>query len=258
MVLSMRGVILPFAAVLVLSACNAQQPQDQQPAQKEPAAQQAPAKAAPSPALAEYMKEHFTRVAAIRDAVVLDDAKAAQEAANWIVEHQTVEGLPGDWRPHVEEISRAAKDALNATSVEQAGAAVGAMGRACGACHEAVNAKLTAPSVGPSPTDLSNVPAHMKRHNWAIGQLWIGLVYPSEEAWRRGADGLAFAALKPDELTKNAALGKQISGLAIQVHTFGAEGAKAQGLAARGEVYGKLIGTCAGCHRKALKAGKTG
>jgi hypothetical protein len=98
----------------------------------------------------------------------------------------------------------------------------------------------------------------MKRHNWAIGQMWIGLVYPSEEAWRRGADGLAFAALKPEELAKSRALGKNVSALAIQVHTLGGEGAAAQGLAARGEVYGRLIATCTDCHRKVRKTAKTG
>jgi hypothetical protein len=98
----------------------------------------------------------------------------------------------------------------------------------------------------------------MKRHSWAIEQMWIGLVYPSEEAWRRGADGLSFAALKPEAVTKNAVLAKQLTTLAMRVYTLGAEGARAQGLQVRGEVYGKLVATCMDCHRKAVKAGKTG
>jgi cytochrome c553 len=227
-----------------------------QPSQAPPPAappQQPAAKAGPSPAVAEYMKEHFTKVAAVRDAVVLDDPKAAQEAANWIIEQQPVEGLPGEWKPHVEAIKAAAKDALNATNVNQAGSAVGSMARACGECHQALGAKLTPAPVGPVPTDLSGVPAQMKRHNWAIDQMWIGLVYPAEDAWRRGADSLAFAALKPEELSKDQALGRKVSALAIQVHTLGADGAKAEGAAARAEVYGKLIATCTECHRQLRK-----
>jgi hypothetical protein len=252
MLFSTRALALSSALVFVLS-CGGQPSQTPPPAAQ---SQQPAAKAAPSPAVAAYMKEHFTRVAAVRDAVILDDPKAAQEAANWIIEQQPVEGLPGEWKPHVEAIKAAAHDALNATSVEQAGAAVGSMGRACGECHQALGAKLTVPAVGPVPTDLSGVPGHMKRHNWAIDQMWAGLVYPAEDAWRRGADGLAFAALKPEELAKDQVLGRKVSALAIDVHTLGGEGAKAEGAARRAEVYGKLIATCTDCHRQLRKPGK--
>jgi hypothetical protein len=251
MLFSTRALAFSSTLVFILS-CGGQQSQTPPPEQKT----QPTAKVTPSPAVAAYMKEHFTKVAAVRDAVIMDDPKAAQEAANWIIEQQPVEGLPGEWKPHVEAIKTAARDALNATSVNQAGTAVGAMGRACGECHLALGAKLTAPAVGPVPTDLSGVPAHMKRHNWAIDQMWIGLVYPAEEAWRRGADSLAFAALKPEELAKDQALGRKVSALAIQVHTFGGEGAKAEGTVPRADVYGKLIATCTECHRQLRKASK--
>jgi hypothetical protein len=246
---SVRGFTVSCVMLFGLAGCGGSQPAQAPP--------ETGGQAARSPAVAAYMKEHFTQVAVVRDAVIRDDPQAAQAAANWIVEHQEVQGLPGDWRPYVEHLTQAAQAALNATSVDQAGQAVGTMGRDCGECHMAVRAGLTAPPVGPTPTDMSTVPAHMKRHQWAIEQMWIGLVYPSEEAWRRGADGLAFAALRPEELARDQAADKAVGALAIKVHTLGGEGAAAEGLAARGDVYGRLIATCQECHRRVRLAAKT-
>jgi hypothetical protein len=247
MLFSARALALSSALVSIVSCSG-------QPAPAPQPEQQAAVKATPSPAVAAFMKEHFTKVAAVRDAVMLDNPKEAQDAANWLIEeHPPVEGLPAEWKSHVEGIRGAARDALNATSIYAAGAAVGTMGRHCGECHQALNVKLVAPAVGPVPTDLSGVPAHMKRHNWAIDQMWIGLVYPSEEAWRRGTDSMAFAALKPEELAKDPALGRKVSTLAVAVHTVAGEGAKAEGLFLRGDSYGRLISTCTECHRQLRK-----
>ena len=240
-----------LVSVVALAACAGETPVGEQGQQ--PAAQQAapPAEQAKPVAVAEHMKQHFTQVSAVRDAVVMNNEKAAQEAANWIIEHQEVAGLPPGWPAHVENMRSAARDALNAKGVDEAGLAVGRMTRVCAECHQATGAKLSAPEPGAAPTVAENAESHMLRHQWAIEQMWTGLIYPSEGAWRRGADALAFAALKPEQLVRDrGAATADIGKLAIQVHSLAAEGTAARSWDDRAQVYGKLLGTCIRCHQQ--------
>ncbi len=229
--------VLVLLIVAAVVACGGQ-PESQ--LQQAPAAQE-------KADLAAHMKEHFTRVTEVRDAVIMNDEKAAQEAANWIVEHEPARGLPQGWPPHVENMRSAAREALHAGSVDEAGLAVGRMARVCGECHQAMNAGLETPEAGSAPMVSDQTKEHMQRHQWAIEQMWTGLVYPSEDAWRRGADALAFAALKPEEMGRPDA--KEVSELADRVHTLGARGAATPGWDDRAQVYGTLLGTCIRCHQ---------
>jgi len=244
------GILILFVAVIGLVACGgppSSEPQGQQPAAEQAAPVTEQARRA---AIVDHMKDHFTQVSKVRDAVVMNNEAAAQEAANWIIEHQAIEGLPPGWPPHVENMRAAARDALHAEGVEQAGMAVGKMARVCGECHLATVPRMTAPGGATQPGVDETPASHMLRHQWAINQMWIGLIYFSEDAWRRGADGLAFAALKPEQLTRDSAASRDVANLAIAVHTLGGQGAAAEGWFARAEVYGKLLGTCIGCHQR--------
>jgi len=234
-----------FVSAVALAACAGQTPAGEEGQQ--PAA--APAEQAKPAAVAAHMTEHFTKVSAIRDAVVMNDQKAAQEAANWVVEHEAVADLPPGWQPHVENMRSAAREALNAKGVDEAGLAVGRMARVCAECHQVADAKLTPPEPSSAPTG-ETTELHMLRHQWAVEQMWAGLIYPSDEAWRRGADGLAFAALKPEELVRKPGAGDEVNKLAVQVHSLAGEGAAASSWDDRAQIYGKLLGTCIRCHRQ--------
>jgi hypothetical protein len=88
----------------------------------------------------------------------------------------------------------------------------------------------------------------MRRHLWAADRLWEGLIGPSDERWRVGAQVLRDAALYTDALTQDVAKYEQVTKLAWTVHEIGARADITRDRHARSELYGQLLGTCARCH----------
>jgi len=187
------------------------------------------------------MQEHFARVEQVRDAIVAGDLDAAREPAEWLASHEVMEGIPTGWEQHVTQMRRLARRIVDASEFATAAAATADMGGLCGGCHQSLDegAQFTIVAV---PSEESGVVAHMLRHEWAADRLWEGLIGPSDESWRVGAEALAEAALQPQDTPE------EVGVLARQVHELGAQAAETFGFTDRAVLYGRLIGTCARCH----------
>ena len=137
---------------------------------------------------ADHMEQHFEQVDAVMTAVIAGDLAAVKQPAGWLASHEPAEGLPDDWEPFVTDMQAAARVAEEATDIATAAVATGEMALLCGACHTAVG-QGTAFAFMTQPEE-TGVTGHMKRHSWALDQLWQGLIGPSEESWQQGAQGL--------------------------------------------------------------------
>ena len=100
--------------------------------------------------------------------------------------------------------------------------------------------------------------SHMQRHRWAADRMWAGLVTDSEEAYTAGARVLHEDALHEGEMPGHEAQPDgRLAAITGLVHQLGADAEAAEDWDTRANVYGRLLATCAACHRL-LQAGPAG
>lgn len=86
---------------------------------------------------------------------------------------------------------------------------------------------------------------------WAVDRLWLGLIQPSDEAWRAGSTALASAPLaRPSDEPEKHNLAVRIQALAEVGRTLtgSAKPPAPANLPRRLALYGEIVATCAGCH----------
>jgi cytochrome c553 len=198
------------------------------------------------------MHGRFSRTVDIQTGVVLGRMDRAREAAAWIAEAET-EGS-GSLAAGAEAYEARLKETagLIAQDREPAAAAVhtAQMAAVCGSCHLATGGgpRFVA---GSEPDEGSTIGKQMIRHVWASDRMWEGLVGPSDEMWSAGTrvleegaetlEGAARASLSPEASRRTLA----------ELRNLGRTGAAATTQEARASVYGRLLGTCYGCHHAA-------
>jgi mono/diheme cytochrome c family protein len=250
-----------LSALLLLSpsACKSETPADEAkapPAAEEPsspseatapAARTSEAPKTPPPALSSTMAEHFAHASALEQAVIDGDLEHVAKEARWLVEELPKQRLPEPWQPQLERMQAAAKAALDAKDLVAAAHATGRVVETCGACHAALGAGPKYGAVTAVPEGESGK-ARMARHQWAAERMREGMIGPSDERWRLGAGAVSEAPPEPCPIADAEILPKEVLQLRETIYEIGAKAAKTEGLAARAEVYGEYLTTCAGCH----------
>jgi cytochrome c553 len=197
-----------------------------------------PPTAPPAPERSD-MAEHDELGFQARAAVVAGDLPEARSAMSLLASRP----FPGTHPELVGPLLDEARAGERAPDLEAAGLAVGRIAAACGKCHTLHPARRYPPSgYEEGDRDLGD---RMTRHGWAIDAMWQGLVEPSDLAWQAGARALAAKDLMavpgfPDDPDARAWAPRL------------AESARAAASAApegRPSAYGRVIATCAGCHR---------
>jgi hypothetical protein len=193
-----------------------------------------------SPPQAVPMAEHFVQADEIRDALIAGDLDKAKTPANWLLENMVTEDMPVRWRAHVPKVRRAAKTIAEATELADATAAAGKLAAACGECHADIGVEMKPPHRS-VPLNDDSAFAQMDRHGYAAERMWDGLIGPFDDAWSEGATLMRDAPLHGD------AAPEPVMSLASAVHDLATSSV---GLDAnkRGERYGEIIASCAGCH----------
>lgn len=112
------------------------------PAAEAPATEaEAPETAAPEATVDEtflaHMHEHAEKLDDVNFALADDDLEAAKSPAYWLSRHDTVSGIPAEWRPFVEGMREAATDVENAADLDTARAAAARITENCQGCHAA-------------------------------------------------------------------------------------------------------------------------
>jgi hypothetical protein len=250
-----------MSALPVAGACGPSgQPAGAPEPAKAPPATSTPAPAPPpstpslvpenvTPTVAEHMKDHFSQALRARDALVRGDLAAMKKPAAWLADHRLSETLPEAWRPHVGDMQNAAKLAEQADDLAVAADAVGAMGAACGRCHQALGATVQFAGQSPEGKE-SSVADRMMRHRWAEARMWEGLVGPSDVSWNAGVAALQDAPLHPEMLANNRSPPKEVVDLANRVHSVGLRGKLTKDPEPRARLYGEYLATCEACHAK--------
>ena len=194
------------------------------------------------------MHGHYERARSVHDTLVRADMDTARADMAWIATHEEGNALPAELRPRLVEMQTEAASFAQATTLTQAGTAVGRMLARCGACHAESHG---GPTVAETPIPEGDTPeARMRRHQWASDRMFDGLLTASPDTFRRGNDALTSAPLTQDELPATAAQPpEQVVTLTTHVRELGAEAAAAEDDDTRASIYGRYVATCGACHR---------
>jgi len=200
--------------------------------------------------VADHMHDYLTRITTIKSSVIMGNRDGVRELATWLVEHETVSGLPEDFEPYVEMIRSYAREVVAAPDLKSAARSVSGMARTCGNCHQVNEVELEF-GFDTKPPEWADTISLMQRHQWAAERLWEGLIGPSDVAWSRGTDMLVDVPLRPAYVlddTINGVRSDVIDKAAHRVHLLGGQGTITSTPDARAELYGELLGLCADCH----------
>jgi mono/diheme cytochrome c family protein len=213
-------------------------------------AQQAPPPQSQAPPTSEVrprMREHFSKGAAMRDAVIRADLEGVRAPATWLAEH-TQDDLPESAQPNILEMRRLAAEVAAAKDLPQAARSVARLAAACGACHTAIQVTPTLMAAMPRRED-ETLAGHMRKHHRAADLLYRGLVVPSEHSWTSGATALAGDPAEL-ELRRGPTANPEIEALAKRLHGLAREAGKAGDPKARADIYGRMLETCSDCHTR--------
>lgn len=194
------------------------------------------------------MREHFERAREARQAIIAGDIDAAKTEMAWLANNDPATGeIPESGRPHLEHMREKARAFAAATTLTDAGQALGRMLTHCGDCHKSVNG---GPNFAMPPLPEGDALAdRMQKHRWAADRMWEGLVVQDEETYDAGANALTDVIIRQEELPQGVAEPARLQAIADNVRNLAGEGAEAADWPARADVYGRFIATCATCHR---------
>ena len=201
----------------------------------------------PAPTVRPRMREHFTRGAAIRDAIIRADLEAVRAPAQWLAEHPQ-EDLPPSALPHIGEMKRIAGEVASASDLSHAALGLARLAAACGGCHTAVDATPTLMAALPQGED-NTLTGRMRKHYRAADLLYRGLVVPSTHSWNLGAEALSADPATLD-LKRGATPQPDIETLAQRLHDLAEHARKVEDPKSRSEIYGQMLETCAECHKR--------
>jgi cytochrome c556 len=193
----------------------------------------------------EHMAAHLDAASALQAAIAQGRLGDARDQAAWFATHDME--VPSQWQGYVDDMRGAALRIKAADDVARAGLELGRLGHACGSCHEAQQARV-AQAHGPAPADGATLDQQMARHTWAAVRLWQGIIGPTDELWVEGARVMAttrFDILGSTHDKPNA----EVIELAERLHEQAQQASVQTEHAARAQLYGEMMATCASCHR---------
>jgi cytochrome c2 len=222
------ALVAGLAVVAIAAAPSASQPQ-------KPASQ-----------TAEHMRVHFGKAIEAHDAVVRGDLEAVRAPAEWLASHEATPELDKASASLVASMRHAAQQAVDAKDIESAATAAASMLAACGTCHRA--ARAVPPGVVPDHPTVGGTVGHMLEHKRALDMMMQGLIIPSGDLYRKGAEALKTSPLKTSALPRDPRLTRDILAAEDAIHLLAERAAAASDQQTRVTTYGQIIANCARCH----------
>ncbi len=198
------------------------------------------------PETALHMREHYTKVHAVENAVIRGDLEAAKEPATWLAAHEASKELDKASASQVSAMRQAARRAADASDLPSAANATAAMLATCGDCHRA--AAVVPPTPLPERPAIGGSVGHMLAHQRAVDQMANGLIVPSAALWKEGAEALKASPLRSSDLPRDPKLTREIAAAEDRVHLLAEQASAATEESARVTAYAQIISTCARCH----------
>lgn len=199
----------------------------------------------PGKAEAPEMHRQFSQTVDIQTGVILGDLDQARSAAGRIAAHQAESPTSATGRYQV-EIREYAALASQTEDPDTVSGLLGRMAVRCGECHQATSGGPRFVLSG-GPAQGSPSAQHMITHLWAVDRMWEGLIGPSEESWKAGAEAL-LASWENGPMALPAFSGESLAEPTPQMRQLAREATAADALEDRAATYGRVLATCNRCH----------
>jgi mono/diheme cytochrome c family protein len=191
-----------------------------------------------------FMRAHFADAIRTHDAVARGDLDAARSHAQRLAAHKPDVPFPTGWHAFATLMVNAAREIEAAATLEGAAGSTAVLLTRCGECHQAQGA------VGDVARQLGGGAAGtMRDHQAAADLLLTGLVQPSASSWDQGVEAFGRIRLPQDGMPTRELRAQAVVGDA-RFTAFAAQAAKAVRPPDRARVYGRVLSTCASCHRE--------
>lgn len=246
--------LLLLAMVLCLAACKPQAPADEPDQTSASEEGERPVEADPAPPdpaetlsnrITALMEGHYTAAISAHNAVVRGDLDGLRYHLDRLHQAALPPGAPADWAPTYARLQETAGRGAAVTDLVGAAAVVGSVAEACGNCHVAAGAAaLYPPQAEPEGTGLQGA---MHSHLWASERLWQGVVDPSGGGWDLGAQHLLDTQVF-EGVADSMHISEEVLVREAFLREIGREALQTSSLEARGELYGRVLTSCAGCH----------
>lgn len=193
-----------------------------------------------------HMHVRFAAARRLEQAIVFSDLDRAHGEAKIIAELAEPDVLP-EWQPYIAQIRDAAGQVILTKDLAAAATMSALVGRRCAQCHQASKAKLVWAKER-APATNTKLASNMTSHQWATNRMWEGLIGPSSERWRDGAQLLANAPLtivaEADNLPPDVAVSDDVA----RIRLIAKRALAAETLDARANLYGEMLQSCVRCH----------
>jgi hypothetical protein len=192
------------------------------------------------------MREHFTSVMAMHDAIIRGDTPTARAQARTIAERPDPPKLPQSAGPYLKAMRSAAARAASQDDLEDLAGTAGAMLALCGDCNRGTGVRPSA--VAATQPKVGGAVGHMLEHKQAVDLMVEGLTVPSASAWTQGATLLSTAPMHRLDMQLAARITREVVDKERQIHSLAKRAASAVDARSRLYVYGELVQRCAACH----------
>ena len=191
------------------------------------------------------MHERFSSARQLEESIALGDLERARTSAGVIAGLDEPEALP-EWQPYIAGIRETAHQIEFAATTVAAARSATILGMRCAHCHVALEARVTF-TVEPRPFDDQKRTPQMLAHQWAALQMWEGIIAPSDDRWLAGAVALTTV---PINTVANVATPRLVDDLddIARIRRYGERALTARSAAARVDLFGDILATCAHCH----------
>lgn len=191
------------------------------------------------------MEGHYTTAISAHDALIRGDLDAVRYHLLRLEGQVLPRQAPDSWGPFNQRMREAAGGISGVSEIEGAAPVMAGVVEACGVCHMTV--ELGDVYRRPLFPEGSGLEVAMRGHQWASERLWEGVTGPWDYSWNLGAQELLetdvfqrAADQRSDSLVEQEALVRGIAQSALDTAD----------LHERAEIYGRLLTTCAACHRQ--------
>lgn len=203
----------------------------------------------PDPELRAHMQRSFSAAVTARDALIDGDLPGAIRAGDTLANMDYARVMPPDWMQWVGRMQERARELGIAPNLGTAAQELAQLALVCGDCHDqhrAAKARVAEPP-HPRSDPSEHIEDQMLRHQVGAEQMWDGLVFASEDAFRSGTLSLTRAAFTAPEHADEA-VDPAFAARIEEVRALARQAGAATTFEERGRVYGELITRCATCH----------
>jgi hypothetical protein len=201
-----------------------------------------------------FMMEHFMISTWVRDSIADGNLEVIRAPLMELANYRYDTVAPGGWMKGIAQLQAAARLTAQAQTLPAAATGIATMGRLCGQCHrEHGGPKVPRQTPDTSTPSSDRLSGRMLRHTWAMARLWEGLIAPSDDAWRAGADALAHAPIAAPETAQR--LPQAFVNIFGVVRQLGVKASRAEADEPRAAVFAELLFTCSQCHRQQPRVG---